>query len=91
MIGVKISAEEKTNQGRIDAIVEVEDHIYIFEFKLNGSAKDTLEQIKKKEYFEKYWLRGKPITLIGANFSSETRKIDEWKQEKVNVSSCNDL
>ena len=82
LMGLTIHAEEKTNQGRIDAVVEVIDHIYIFEFKLNDSADAALAQIKKKEYFTKYWLKEKSITLIGANFDSTKRKISEWKHEK---------
>ncbi|MBV7329482.1 hypothetical protein KFU94_14765 [Chloroflexi bacterium TSY] len=31
------------------------------------------------------------LTLIGANFRSKTRKIDEWKQEKADVSPCTNL
>lgn len=83
LMGLKIKAEEKTNRGRIDAVVEVENAIYIFEFKLNGSAKEALTQIKTKEYFQKYWLQGKPITLVGANFNSTEREVDEWVQEGI--------
>ncbi|MEM7132579.1 MAG: AAA family ATPase [Chloroflexota bacterium] len=81
LIGLVVDAEEKTNQGRIDAVIEVDDHIYIFEFKLDDSAEAALAQIKEKEYFKKYWLKEKPITLIGANFNSGKRTIDDWVSE----------
>ncbi|MEZ4661838.1 MAG: AAA family ATPase [Caldilineaceae bacterium] len=38
LIGLRIDAEVETNVGRIDAVVEVADHIFLFEFKLDKSA-----------------------------------------------------
>lgn len=81
LIGITIEAEVRTNQGRIDAVVELSDHIYLFEFKLDGMAEDALTQIKETEYAQKYRLKGKPLTMVGANFASDKRKIVEWKRE----------
>ena len=78
MIGVQIDAEVNTNRGRIDAVVELSEHIFIFEFKLDRSAKEALQQIKEREYYQKYRLKGKSITLVGANFDSTLRKVSEW-------------
>ncbi len=80
LIGVRIEAEVKTNQGRIDAVVVLRNHIYLFEFKLNQSAAAALQQIKEHAYHQKYRQRGKPITLIGANFDSSKRQVVEWQQ-----------
>ena len=60
-------------------------HIFIFEFKLNGTAEAALAQIKKKEYFQKYWLAGKPITCVGANFDTTTRSVAGWKHEDIEI------
>jgi len=46
MIGYRASAEVQTNDGRIDAVVEVPDHIYIFEFKLDKDPDEALKQIR---------------------------------------------
>jgi len=78
LIGLRTSAEVKTNDGRIDAVIEVPDHIYLFEFKLDKSADEALTQIQEHRYYEKYQLRGKPITCVGANFNTTTRSVDEW-------------
>ena len=51
--------------------------------KLNKTAADALTQIKEKRYHEKYLASGKRITLVGINFSSESRTIDDWKSEVV--------
>lgn len=87
MLGVQVDAEVVTNRGRIDAVVELDDHIFLFEFKLNGSAQEALNQIKEKEYVQKYSLVGKPLTCIGANFNTETRMVDDWQSDSLNPSS----
>lgn len=82
LLGYNIYAESKTSDGRIDAIVETDKHIYLFEFKLNKDE-SALAQIKKKEYFKPYLLSSKKITLVGANFDTETGKLSDWKNEEV--------
>lgn len=85
MIGIEVEAEVVTNRGRIDAVVVLDDHIFLFEFKLNGTAAAALAQIQKKEYFQKYWLVGKPMTCVGANFDTATRAVTEWDSEELVV------
>ncbi|TAE66923.1 MAG: hypothetical protein EAZ85_15585, partial [Bacteroidetes bacterium] len=43
--------EIKTGIGILDCVVIMEKGIFIFEFKLNQSAKVALEQIKEKKIF----------------------------------------
>ncbi|MEZ4730774.1 MAG: AAA family ATPase [Caldilineaceae bacterium] len=81
LLGLRIDAEVETNAGRIDAVVEVADHIFLFEFKLDKSAEEALQQIRNQRYYQKYQLKGKSITLVGANFSSETRQVTAWQHE----------
>ena len=82
-LGIKVIPESRTNRGRIDAVVEFAHEIYVIEVKLNKTAADALTQIKEKRYHEKYLASGKRITLVGINFSSESRTIDDWKSEVV--------
>ncbi|MEZ4869080.1 MAG: AAA family ATPase [Caldilineaceae bacterium] len=82
LLGIRIAAEMKTSAGRIDAVVEVDDAIFIFEFKLGSTAATALQQSKDRAYAEKYRLHGKPITLIGANFDYKARKLTAWTQEQ---------
>lgn len=79
LIGLRIAAEVKTDAGRIDAVVELKDRIYLFEFKLNQDAEVALQQIQEKDYYRKYQLHSKAITLVGANFDSNLHAITEWK------------
>lgn len=83
LLGVRVHAEVKTNRGRIDAVVELRTHIFLFEFKLNSRAEEALQQIKEMEYYRRYEHQGKPITLIGANFDSQARKVTAWQQETI--------
>ena len=79
LMGLEIGAEVHTNRGRIDVVIETDEAIYIFEFKLNGSAEDALNQIQEKGYAEQYRLTGKHIHLIGANFELVQRAVTDWK------------
>ncbi|MFQ5616232.1 MAG: PD-(D/E)XK nuclease domain-containing protein, partial [Anaerolineales bacterium] len=81
LIGLDIQAEVRTNQGRIDAVIETDAAIYIFEFKLDGSAAEALKQIKTKKYFAPYLLRDKVLHLAGVNFEMEKRGVGEWQVE----------
>ena len=82
-IGVGVTPEVRTNEGRIDAVMETPDRVYVMEFKRDKSASEALAQIKEKKYYEKFLASDKKITLVGVNFNSEKRTIAEWVVEKV--------
>ena len=73
--------EKEQSQGRVDCIVEVPDYIYIFEFKLDGSAKEALRQIEEKGYARPYATDRRKLFRVGINFSSETGTISEFEVE----------
>ena len=83
LIGEEIEAEVSTNVGRIDAVAKTDSHIYVFEFKLTGTAEEALEQIREKRYFEKYLDDGREVVLVGAAFDPTTRNIEEWRSSGV--------
>lgn len=66
----------------IDAVVQTEKHIYLFEFKLDDD-KSALSQIKEKEYFKKFLQSKKPITMIRMTFDSNKGQISDWKAEDL--------
>ena len=82
-IGVGVTPEVRTNEGRIDAVMETPDHVYVMEFKRDKSAAEAMAQIKENKYYEKFLGSGKKITLVGVNFDSEKRTIAEWVTEKL--------
>ncbi len=79
LLGYRIRVEENTSKGRMDAVVETDERIYIFEFKLNMSAEEAIEQIKDREYYRKYTLEDRPLTLVGVSFNKDTGEIAAWK------------
>ena len=81
LLGAEIHNEVHMNNGRIDAVIVNRDHIYIFEFKMDQPAAVAIAQIKEKGYATPYLNEGKPITLIGINFSRKKRNIVEWVEE----------
>ena len=83
LLGFKIQAEVSTNKGRIDAVVEVTDAIYIFEFKLYDTAQAALDQINTKEYYQKYLTREKKIILVGVGFDQAERNIGEYLSVEI--------
>jgi hypothetical protein len=81
-LGLFIDAEVNTSDGRIDAVVKTDSHIYILEFKLDEHADSALEQIKNKNYVGKYLNSEKQVLAIGINFNSKTKSVDGWKTEE---------
>lgn len=77
--GLNVQTEIRTSAGRIDFVVLSPKSIFLFEFKLNKSAQEALDQIDVKEYANKFSFEGRKIWKIGVNFSSEKRTVDEWK------------
>jgi hypothetical protein len=77
LLGVYIFSEVQTQHGRTDALIIHEEQIYCLEFKLNQSADNALEQIEKKGYLEKFKDSKKAIHLIGINFSSEKKAVED--------------
>lgn len=73
--------EKETSKGRADCVIETQNDIYIFEFKLDGSADVALQQIQHKGYSKEYATDKRSLHLVGVNFSSEEGTIDDWKEK----------
>ena len=74
-----VYTEKEQSQGRVDCIIETDNHVYIFEFKLDGTADAALRQIEEKGYARSYTADNRHVYKIGVNFSSETGTIDDWQ------------
>ena len=81
MLGFYTEVERETSNGRMDMTVKTNDYVYIFEFKLDGSADDALRQIDEKGYAKPFALDNRKIIKVGINFSLKKRCIEEWKKE----------
>ena len=80
-LGLRLVAEDVTNEGRIDLSLFVDDTIYLIEFKVG--KEDALSQIKKKKYYEKYLAKKGKIYLVGINFDPNKKNIEKFEWERV--------
>ncbi len=76
LLGYKMQAEVRTSKGRIDAVLEYNNAVFLFEFKVNKTPEIALKQIKDREYFQKYLQPNKEIYLLGVNcYEKEIKEI----------------
>ena len=77
-----VYTEKQQSEGRVDCIVETPGYVYIFEFKLDGTADEALRQIAEKGYARPYEAEGRPLFCIGVGFSSQSGTVADWKVER---------
>ena len=70
-----VYTEKQQSEGRVDCIVETPDYVYIFEFKLDGTADEALQQIEEKGYARPYVADSRKLYQIGVGFSSQRSEI----------------
>ena len=78
LLGQHTHCEVHSSRGRADCILETDRFVYIFEFKVDKSAKEALEQIEAKGYAAPYGADKRQLFKIGVNFDSESRSLSEW-------------
>ena len=83
LLGIFIEAESHTNEGRIDAYIRTENAVYIFEFKLNKTARKAVSQIVDRHYYESFQNCGLPVRMVGVNFNAAKGRIDSWKEMQL--------
>ncbi|BBI71520.2 hypothetical protein HAALTHF_13680n [Vreelandella aquamarina] len=84
-LGVNVTVEDASHHGKVDMSVDFGGHVYLFEFKVVEQLPEgkALEQIKAKGYADKHRASGKPIHLIGVEFSSVQRQIVAFEVETL--------
>jgi hypothetical protein len=80
-MGLNADAEVSGLRGRSDAVLRTPSHIYVIEFKLDQSASKAIDYLRKKGYAEKHRHDGRPVLLLGINFSRKKRMVDDWLVE----------
>lgn len=72
-----------SNRVRIDMAVKFGGNIYLFEFKVVEVIPEghALQQLKDKNYADKYRAEGLPIHLIGVEFSRQERNVVGFEVE----------
>lgn len=79
LMGLSVKLEQHSSRGRADMIIETEDFIYIFEFKVDKSPEDALRQIDEKGYAERFAKDSRKLVKVGVEFSLDERNITRWK------------
>ncbi len=84
--GLDTRPEEASSRGNLDLAVSAPERIVLFEFKTvdgpSGSGR-ALRQLKAKRYADQHLGSGKPVHLVGVEFSRETRNVARVEWETV--------
>ena len=80
--GLVTFSELQSLNGRLDTICISDNAIYIFEFKINATAQAAIDQIKTKNYVQSFLLEQKNIYIIGVNFMTADKRINDILVEK---------
>lgn len=96
LLGFHIRTEVKSAIGRADAVCHTDNSVYVFKFKVDGSAEEALRQIDGKGYMIPYTAepqangipeaagKARRLVKVGVNISSKTRTVEKW------ISACMD-
>ena len=79
LMGFYVDVERHTSDGRMDIVMQTPEYVYILELKMDKSAEEALAQIEAKGYAKPFAGDSRRIFKIGINFSTATRRIDDWK------------
>ena len=77
-MNVQLYTEVPQAVGRPDAIMFLDDTVYIYEIKLDRPASEAMEQIERCRYALPYESEGKKVVKIAIGFSTVTRTFEEW-------------
>ena len=78
MLGLMVRTEVHSSAGRCDMQILTKSYVYIFEFKIDGTSEEAIDQILEKGYAEPFLGDNRTIFIIGANFSTKTSTLDDW-------------
>ncbi|WP_165941901.1 AAA family ATPase [Cardinium endosymbiont of Culicoides punctatus] len=80
--GAKLNPESEkcSNLGRIDIVINsIPSLTYIFELKHGQDANTALKQTENTKYIQQYIRQNKDIVVIGINFDSEDRNLNDYE------------
>lgn len=77
ILGYFVEVEMNAGRGRLDAIVFFEDKIFVMEFKKDESVEKAIAQIHEKAYYQPYQNQKRAIYLLGFNFISAQKEMED--------------
>ena len=78
LLGFYTQAEYHTSRGRIDMVLQTNDYIYIFEFKIDLPVETAEKQIEERDYALPFVNDSRKLFSVAVNFNTEKRNIDKW-------------
>jgi len=84
-LGLNVTVEDANYHRRVDMLIDFVGHVYLFEFNVvDVSAQgNALAQILSKGYADQYRASGKPIHLVGVEFSRVKRQIVGFEVQTI--------
>lgn len=79
MMGLEVNLERHSARGSADMVIETDNYIYIFEFKVDKSPEAALRQIEERGYALPFAKDKRAVFKVGVEFSLEHRNILRWK------------
>ena len=79
LLGQYVHCEVHSSRGRADCILTTDKYVYIFEFKVDKSAREALAQIEEKGYAEPFAADSRQLFKVGVSFDSEKRSLVDWE------------
>ena len=83
MLNVYVRTQVKCAKGRTDMVVWMSDTVYVFEFKVDGTAEQALKQIDERSYAIPYQTDGRKVVKVGVKFDVNTRVPESWAVANV--------
>ena len=83
--GLEVAVEDSTSHGRLDMAVHFQGRVYLFEFKVVEMAPEgaAMDQLKRRCYADEHRGSGRPIWLVGVEFSREARNLAAFDVERA--------
>ena len=82
-MGYQVRTEPHMAKGRVDEVLWIGDHIFVFEFKMSASCQSAIDQIDTRQYIEPWRCGPVRITKCAVQFSAKDRTIKDWKFVEV--------
>lgn len=79
LLGLYVETERNTSNGRIDLVITTKRYRYVIELKVDSTPEEALRQIDRKGYAFPFVADSRSLIKIGANFSTESRRLTGWQ------------
>lgn len=80
LLGRYVACEVHQARGRVDCVVWASGHVYLFEFKRDGTAAEALAQVEGRGYAAPFSADSRELHLVGCSFDSKTRRLADWAE-----------